>query len=184
MESASPPSLINAPRGPDSIKRGVCKHSTCCHCSGPTETGIQLQQCYLGPSFTVFIVLCFLHLACSSHRFSAPVHPSLIHPNCGLSPLSSTLIPCFQCQRSEQPVGIPVWGLIYWGRNVLFLNGILGVANLFRAPKGVSGYTQSSWKAPQASGLLPLVTMVKWPILIGTLNHQGPSGFCLLMDHW
>lgn len=43
MESASPPSLINAPLCSDSIKQGVRKHRACCHCSGVLGTGFQLQ---------------------------------------------------------------------------------------------------------------------------------------------
>lgn len=50
MECASPPSLINTPLGPDSIKWGVRKHRDCCHCPRSLGTGFQLQQCGPGPS--------------------------------------------------------------------------------------------------------------------------------------
>ena len=128
--STAPAAIVQGPRG---------QVSSC-----SSVTWLHLLPFLLSSAFSTFPV--------PVTNSPLPVHPSLIHPNCGLSPLSSTLMPCFQCQLSEQPVGIPVWGLIYWGHNVLFLNGILGVANLFQAPKGVSGYTQSSWKAPRHRG--------------------------------
>ena len=140
MESATPPSLINAPRGPDSVKWDVCKQSACCHCSQPSGTGVRRQQCSLGPSLNVFTVLCFLHLSCPVAHSPLPVHPSVIHPICDLCYLrrrqSSTLPPSFQGRLSEQPVRILIWGLIHWGHEPSVSEGNLWGCQSFSGTQG------------------------------------------------
>lgn len=94
---------------------GVCEQAPAAIVQGP---GGQVSSCsgvtwghllpfLLSSAFSTFPVPVTYSLL--------PVHPSLIHPNCSLSHLPSTLTPLFQCQFLEQPVGIPVRGLIYWG---------------------------------------------------------------------
>lgn len=174
MECASPPSLINTPLGPDSIKWGVHKHRACCHCSGPLGTGFQLQQRGLGPSHH-FIVLPLL-----SPPLLFITHDAFQVASfwVGLYLFSTLTFPPIASLHGSKSI-ITVWA---WLTNIFpipFLNRIFGTAYLFWVPNGDSGYLcKCSIRQLRCWSQSPS-QCVKWLILIGVLNHPCSYRLCL-----
>lgn len=131
MECASPPSLINTPLGPDSIKRGVRKHRGCCHCSGPLGQAFSCGSVAWVLHTISLSSLCFLHLCCLLLMTLSELHLS----EWDFYLFSTFIFPPIASLHGSKSI-ITVWVWLRAIFPILFLSRIFGTAYLFWVPNG------------------------------------------------